>query len=515
VALGAPRWALARIAALEGGLLVGASAVAGGVLGWATVGLLAASLPNILLLSTSNPVDLDGRALAYMAAVAAVAWLVSALPPVFAASRPSLTTLLRHDDRTVAASRGAVWLRRSLTVIEIAVAVTLVIGALLHVRTYQQLLAVEKGFDSRGLVQVSYTLPFQHYPTQADRRALAARFIAEARTVPGVLAGTWSSPPPSAGDSPSEVRVEIDDAPAGNTAELVGVNRVDAEYFSVIRLPLRRGRYLQADDPETNVVVSESFARRFFHDGDAIGHSFRRFPREPWLTIVGVVGDFRTARTRMPAPGDRVTHYYALWPRPPQAAPASASGPPSPPRVDTGGSYGFVTTTIRTDGTVPAAALRAVAERLDPRLRVTVSDVDEMYASQNADTRLTTNIVSAFGALAFVVAIAGLYGVMAFLVAGRTREIGIRMALGADRGAVQRLVLLSATRMVVVGAIAGVGLAVLASRWIESQLFGVSPTDVPTYAVVALAVVATALLATWLPARQAAAVDPVVTLKSE
>jgi hypothetical protein len=291
----------------------------------------------------------------------------------------------------------------------------------------------------------------------------------------------------------------------------MGRKWVDADYFSVIRLPLKEGRLPLPG--ETNiVVVPELFARRFLAGTHAAGRTFRRSPREPWQTIVGVVGDFRTERTRMPEPGDREIYYYSITtPAPPR--PVATSGAARP--IDDGGITRSLTLTVLTNGAPDDGALASRARDVDPSLRVTVTAVDERYARQSEDTRLAGQIVSGFSVLAFVIAMAGIYGVMAFLVAGRTREIGIRMALGADAAAIRRLVLASSVRMVVVGAVAGLTIAFGASRWVESQLFGVSATDPGTYAIATMTVILVALFATWHPARQAACVDPAITLRSE
>jgi ABC-type antimicrobial peptide transport system permease subunit len=151
----------------------------------------------------------------------------------------------------------------------------------------------------------------------------------------------------------------------------------------------------------------------------------------------------------------------------------------------------------------------------DSRFQTKAEFLDDAYASRHAETLMATSIVTAFAGFAFIVAMTGIYGVMAFLVAGRTREIGIRMALGADRRSISRMVLGSSARLVLWGAALGSGAALLTSRWIESQLFGVSPTDPATYVAVSAAIVATALLATWHPALQAARVDPAITLRTE
>ena len=162
-----------------------------------------------------------------------------------------------------------------------------------------------------------------------------------------------------------------------------------------------------------------------------------------------------------------------------------------------------------------AEALRQLAQQIAPEFQAAITDVDETYAALAADTRLSANVVSAFGCFAFALAMAGVFGVMTFVVAGRTREIGIRVTLGADRQNIRRLVLGSSLQMVVAGALAGIAIAVVASRWIDSQMFGVSSTDPATYATASIVAVAVSLVASWLPARQAASVDPAVTLRAD
>jgi ABC-type antimicrobial peptide transport system permease subunit len=157
----------------------------------------------------------------------------------------------------------------------------------------------------------------------------------------------------------------------------------------------------------------------------------------------------------------------------------------------------------------------AAARAFDPQLHATLGMVDDLYAEQNADTHLASQIVGGFSILAFIVAIAGVYGLMTFLVSGRRREIGVRMALGADAGDITKLILGSSVRLVAAGAAAGAVTAVIASRWIESAMVGVTATDPATYACAITAVIVSALVATWHPARQAARVDPAVTLRAE
>lgn len=509
LALGADRWRLARTGAMEGLMLVTIAFALAAAAGRLLIGLVQPHLPDSLKFATNNPIDFDGRALLAMLGFAAIAWLVAAMPPIVAASRASFVSLLKTDDRTAGSSRGAFHLRRVLTALEVAVAIATVIVGLLYVRTYQNLLAVDKGFDSRRLYEVSWTMQVDYVNPEFSRRATELL-----RATPGVAAVTSSSPPPNTGDSPSSVALEVDGRAPLQPPALLGRKWVDVGYFDVVNLPLRAGRLPLATDAETDVIVPESFARKFFGDANAVGHTFRQRPNEPWSTIVGVVGDFRSNRTRMPSAEDREIRYYSVI-RPAPPAPATTLSGPRPKRIDDGGTTRFSSRIVRTNGLVSEAQLLTAARSVDPRLPVTVDSVDEMYAAQDADIRLASEIVGVFGVISFGIAMAGVYVVMAFLVASRSREIGIRIALGADGRAIRRLVLGSSVRMVVAGVIAGLALAALASRWVESQLFGVSPASLGPYAFATVCVVLISLAATWQPARQAARVDPAVTLRAE
>jgi predicted permease len=509
-ALGASRGNLAAQATLEGAILVASAFVLAVGLASMLTAVLAPNLPDTLRLRSNNPVDLDGRALALMVVLAAIAWLVAALPPVLAASRSTLIAVMKMEDRSSVASRGTVRIRQALTASQVAFAVVLVAGGALYTRSYQHLLAVDKGFDSSSLFSIDWTMPRGF----ADDN-LGLRAAQQLRQTPGVEAATMSSPPPSVGISPQRVALEIDGQPPMEPRVSLTRKGVDYDYFRVVRLPIKAGRLPEPGEPPTNVAVSERFARQFFPEGQAVGRTFRLSATDPWNTVVAVVGDFRKDRTRMPQPGDANDLLYYTFYAPKPAAPPQPAAAPAPPRVDTGNVTRFQTLTVRTNGRVAEAQLLARARDIEPRLLPIVSSVDDEYAKQSADTRMASQIVGAFSLLAFVISMAGVFGVMAFLVSGRTREIGIRMALGADPANVRRMVLKSSASMVALGAVAGLVLALAASRWIKSELFGVSATDPATYALTAAGVVAAALLATWAPARQASRVDPAITLRSE
>jgi ABC-type antimicrobial peptide transport system permease subunit len=221
----------------------------------------------------------------------------------------------------------------------------------------------------------------------------------------------------------------------------------------------------------------------------------------------------------MPGVGDQSFYVYALLQPAAQAGfdgprPALVS-PPHPQPVNNGGSYRFLDVMVRVDSPTVLPHVLSTVQRVDPRMQTRARFVDEIYVEQHADVLLATRVIGGFGIVAFITAMAGLYGVMAFLVTSRTREIGIRIALGATTRDIVGMVFASSGTLVVAGALLGIVGASWASRWIEAQLFGVSPTDPATYAMVALGAVLASAVATWRPARQAARVDPALTLRAE
>ncbi len=508
--LGASRWLLARVALFEGALLSGVALLGAAVLARLGIGALEAYMPSRMWLRTANPIDLDFRAIAAMTVAAAVTWLFVSWPVVTHASRPNVAMLLKAEDRAYAATRTGALLRRGLTLVEVALAVLLMIGGVLYATSYQALLRIEKGFDSRNLAQIGFTIPVQFY-TNAEMTVLAEDTLRRLRAVPGVLGASRASAPPASGDSPTVgIRVEVDDLPPSEPIGL-GTTWVDPDYLRVVGLPLQGGRWITAEDTTAAVVIPEAFAKRFWPDVDPVGRRFREAPERPWNTVVGVVGNVRNSARNMPTSAGGSFNVYRRWTPPPAPPPPKPGGPP--PRA-TGGSWRFLTLTVRLASEDRAVAVLAAARAADPRVRVELDFVDELYASQHASTQLAARTVGAFATVAFVTALGGIYGVMAFLVAGRTREIGIRMALGASAGDISRLVMRSSVTMVGAGAALGVAAALAASRWMGSQFFGVTPTSPGTYLLVVSVVIVTALAATWRPARAAASVDPARTLNA-
>jgi predicted permease len=507
LAIGASRASLVRSVLLEGACTIAASGACAVGLAYGGTRLLVTYLPATLTVSV-NPIDLDARALTMTSGLAMLAWMLSSVPVAAFAWRTSLLDLLKTEGPSVAASRRGTAARRGLTVAQVALAVMLLVGSTLYVRTYLSLIRLDKGFDSSGVVSLSLTIPPQPFGA-AETGVIARTILERLRARPGVLGAFEGEPPPSTGDSPaSSDQIEIDNQPPVETALAIPRLWVDPEYFRVLRIPLVAGRMFEAGDPPTDVIVTEALASRLWPGGGAVGHRFRESPRREWNRIIGVVKHVRTFADGTTGPERYFQKYSMRQPPPTAATTASAGG-----AVSSGADYHFLTITARVDSRARAGDLYQTVRSVDARNILKVEFVDDEYARQFADRLLATRIVTAFGLLAFVVAIAGLYGLMAFLVVNRQREIGIRLALGAAPRQIRALVFASAGSLVLLGGAVGIGGALAASRWTQSQLFGVSATDPFTIVLVTLLVVATALLATWQPARQAARVDPSLLLK--
>ena len=499
-ALGASRVTLLRAGVLEGGLLVGFSTIVAAVLARWGVGVLAASLPPALGLQLSNAIDLDARAVVFMIATAAGTWLLTSLPAAWRASRANLADTLRHDSRVMLVSRSAAWSRQGLMAAQVAATVLLIIGALLFARTYALRIALDKGFDSKHII-VFEVLPAPDAPRRGTDLDDAIR--ARLGTYPGLrsLARATSLPPTTSGGIGGPL--VINDAPDSPGRIFMSSRFVDPSYFETLRLSVVTGALFTVDSAPEHAVVDEAFARRFWPNGGAIGSRFnlgstglggvrgeapiRKFQ------IVGVTRHVRFDRT-VDDRGDDVFPLY-LRLRPTADPPLRFIG-----RLDEPDRFADL-----------IGVVRSIAERS----LVRADFLDDRYARLEGDRRIAAAVTAGFGLLALGIASAGIYAVMAFLVAGRMREIGIRLALGASPTRVSRATFGSSLRFVAGGAALGLGAAVAASRWVESQLYGVSATDTATYALATGVVLAAALVATWYPARQAARIDPAMTLRAE
>lgn len=502
IALGASRWTMARIAATEGLLSLAFATMGAIAISYAAIEGVQSWLPPSLALSTVNRFDIDPRALAFMLGISALTWLLTSLPPVLYASRPDAMDLLKRNVGA-SVSRPGTGMRQSLTTAQIALAVLLLAGGALATRSYVAILSVDKGFDSRNLLQVSLILP----PQTLDSQATETRLLDRLRATPGVVAATPAHAPPSEGDSPMELAVRVEGRLEPVTLRIT-IKRIEPDYFEVLGLRLKEGRPFHTDERDSGIVISDRLASAMRLGSGAAGTRIQLYPGDHWHTITGVVPHVATASELTRSPLDRSFQAY-VHRRPP---PAPAASTPARPAFATA-SYGVALLTVRVDAPSRAADVLRVVRAEAPDFASSARAVDDSYATFYSDVLLIKRIATTFGALAFVVALAGVYAVTAYLVAGRRKEIGIRIALGARRSDIRHLVLGASMRMVLIGAALGTAATLVLASSGRAALFGVQPHDPSTHVGIAAAVALAALAATWRPASAACRTDPSMLLR--
>jgi predicted permease len=507
-ALGSGRARLIRSVLAESVLI----AAAGGALGmllarWGIDGVLAAAPARLSYLTTST-IEIDGRVVAIAMALTLVTGVLIGLLPAIRVSRTDLEGTLRG---TAPAARSAYRFAPSaLVVLEVAVSIVLLIGTALMARTMVNLGSIDPGFEPRGLIALHVDLPTDRYASTAARQAFFATLFERLTAVPGIsgAATAYGVPPQQGGFSFGTLAAEGGTV----TAQPVTVpfNRVTPGYFATLRIPLLRGRNFS--DIETNdasVIVSQGLADRLWPGANAIGRRFR-IGNGPWRTVLGVVANVETLAA-VPVRNERTAlQMYYPW----VVKPAAASTAPAEPRPR---SYDWRLLVVR--ATDPSTALPDIKRQiwaLDPNQPIDrVALVTDMYAEAFARQRFVLLLMGAFSAIALALTAAGIVGVLSQTVIRRTREIGIRMALGARPADVMRQILSRGLAMTLLGAAAGLAGAVVVTRVLRTLLFGISPTDPLSFAAVATFFVAVGLLACWLPARAAMRIEPASALRVE
>jgi len=492
-ALGAGRARIARQLLVEAVLLSGCGAAVGVVLAFAGQRVVAASG---LLPGWAAPV-LDARVLGFTGALAiAAALLFGLLPALSATSNPQ--RVLREAGRS-GASRSALALRDGLVVVQLALAVALLASAGLLVRSFANVAAQSPGFDSNGVLSAALTLPKTKYASDETRANAAIRLLDAARALPGVAtAGLVDVRPLS--DAINGTSYAIVGQPSNGARPHAFMRSVDDGYFKALGIPLRQGRTFERSDWNSAskvAVVDELFARKRFPGGDAVGHQMEieRPGVGKWrYTIVGVVGTIKNGDL-----GEDVTQetFYLDY-----------GQSPSP----------NVVLLLRANGSPAALAqpLRAAIRGVDPEQPLfDVMTLDQRVEQSLTGRRVPMQLIGAFAALALLLAAVGIYGVLAFAVAQRSSEFGVRMAVGADAARIRRLVLGGGAKLIAIGLAIGVAGAVALGLLLRNQLFGVGSVDPPSLAAVALALAAIAFAACWLPARRAARIAPIEALRNE
>ena len=492
-ALGAGRWEVARLILAESLLL---SAV-GGVLGLlvAVGGLrLLAALPEARL-PRMEQIQLDGGVLLFTTCVSVVVAIAFGLVPALHASRSHLRENLNESTGSTG-SFAARRLLNGLVVVEVALALMLLVGAGLMTRSFAQLLEVNTGFESTNVVTAQVLLPQAAYRERHQFVRFFEDVIDRLRQAPGVesASAVSSLPMQSLGIARAlPFTVEGQPPPEGEDPR-ADVIMVASGYFETMKIPLRQGRFLDERDtteaPRT-AVINETMARRYFPDGDPVGQFIQNpHGREE---VVGVVADVR-AQSLDSEPKKQV--YLPL-------AQSPVNG------------MALVARTVR-DPMTFAGTIRREIWAIDPQQPIyDLSTMDQLLARAVFLPRLSTTLLSAFALGALLLAALGIYGVLSYSVGQRTREIGLRMALGANVSTTLGLVVRNSMALIVVGVAVGLAAAALLARSMAGVLYGVSPFDVPSFAVAAAVLMMAGLAASLVPARRAALVDPMVALREQ
>lgn len=483
LALGASRWRLIKLLLTESLLL----AVLGGILGL----FLAVFLPPILLSVIPDAgLDVDFKpnatVFAYMFSLSLITGVVFGLAPAIQSTKPNLTDALKATRNRPRASRPH--LRNLLVIGQVAVSLVLLIGAGLLVRGLQQAQSTDLGFDQKNLVVVSMDLTTQGYD-QARAATFHAQLAERLKALPGIRSVSLAQTVPFAGWRDENIDIE-----GGGSALSVSANEVSAEYFQTLGIPLRRGRYFTEEDARSGqspAVISQAMANRFWSGDNPIG---KRFIDNSGTSheIIGVVADISSRQIgKFDGP-----FFYS------PASPAKLTG------------HSFV---LRINENVAAglSAIREVARSLDKDVFVTAEPLEENVRRGLEPARMGAWFSGTVSLLALLIAATGIYGMLSYLVVERTSEIGIRMALGAQRRNVLLLIVSDGMKLVAVGIVIGVAAAFVLNTVMSSVLFGLGQTDPSTFVTVSIGALAVALLACYIPARRATKVDPLVALRNE
>jgi putative ABC transport system permease protein len=495
-ALGAGRLRIVRQLLTESVLLSVAGAVVGSLLAVVALDALSPLLAN---LPRGKDVHLDGLALLFTAAVAVLTGVAFGLYPALRASSPSIHTLLKDVRATGAHAR----LRGALIVAEVALSMVLLVGAGLTLRSFARLTRVDPGFDATHVLTTQVALPATRYRDGPSITRFLDELRRRAAQLPGVTSAAFAGGMPMLGASDTSYAIEGQEPSDRSQWPHANVYPVSPGYFETLRIPLVHGRYFNEGDRGRNVAIIDArIARRYFGNADPVGR--RMAANEPFLPameIIGVVGHVENYSLDGKGPVD--SGYYLDHGIFAKVIPQFANQ---------------AVLVVRTAGD-PLAQMQAIRKtvlEIDPLQPVySQQSMEQVLSNSMSDRRLMLLLLGIFAAVALLLASVGIYGVMSYSVEQRTREIGIRMALGAERASVVRLILGQGARLAMIGIGIGVLGAFALSRLIAGFLYGVSATDPLTYLLLAMLLGGVAVIACLLPARRAVAVDPVIALRAE
>jgi putative ABC transport system permease protein len=501
-AMGASRGRIVRQLLTESGLLALIGAATGVFLAWASMAWLLKlggnAVPNV------SPVTIDTRVLIFSAVLAVLSGVLFGLAPAFTAARVGLRDVLNEVARGSTGSRGQRYVRSALIVAEVGLALFLLVGAGLLLRSFDRLASQLPGFRPENLLVADIPLSPNGYPNSVQRMEFYDRLLEKLRVAPGVRsAGAAMVLPVTGIGSAIHFNIEGRAPKSPHDYVIIGYRPVTAGYLETLGVPLLRGRFITASDTEQNpyvVVINQAAVRQYFPDGDPMGKRMQlgAIPDAsvPWMEVVGVVGDLKQdlagePKAEMYVPvrqGDAILPVFSL----------------------------SVVMRTEREPMTEAAALRSAVHDINPDQPVVrMRTMQENISGSVSEPRFRATLLAIFAGAAMLLAIVGLYGLMAYSVTQRVQEIGIRMTLGADRSDVMRMVMMQGLKLALAGVLIGVLASLALSRILSGFLYGVSATDPLTIVGVAGLLTLVALVASYLPARRAVRVDPMVALRYE
>ena len=511
LALGANGAAVLRQSLLEAMLL----SVVGGLLGLAFAG--AALRVGVHFLPESLPrvgsIGLDWEVVLFAISIAVLTGLACGVLPAYVASRTGVNDALKEGGRTASVGGGHGRMRSILVVGQLAVALVLLTGSGLLLRSYDKLRRVDLGFRTDHLLTASFALPGHQYSTQQAVDTFDTALLDKLRQLPGVQAvGMTNMLPASGQESYGAMYAEGYVSPKGAPLSAAWRGQAVGQYFGAMGIPLLRGRDLTTADTASSpmvVIVNRKFAEHYWPGQDPIGKRIHIGLQEtplPWMTVVGEIGDIK----QKSADSDVTEQIYQ-----PMSQFKRGLGEFAPPDMLTGGGGSIVLRSSLAPEQM-ANSLGAVVRSIDPQLPLTqVESMDRIVAEGQASRRFNTVIISGFAASAVLLSLLGIYSVIAFSAALRTQEMAIRLALGSQRSSIIRLVLVSGAKLGLLGCGIGAVGAVFSTRLLRSMLFQVDPLDPYVLILAAISVFLLAIVASVVPARRTASIEPMQALRTD
>jgi putative ABC transport system permease protein len=498
-ALGATRATLVRQLVIESLILAGLGGTAGVVLAYWGVDLLLLVVPSEMSFLSYTSIGVDGRVLAFATIASLFTGLLFGVGPALRASRARGTFLIQ--ERSGTSSRGAGTARSVLIVAEVALSLVLLVGAGLFARSFIRLNGVDLGFDANRIVTAEMSISATRYPAAEQRAAVMARYRDQLAALPGVVGVSVSTGAPPRASITFADRVEAEGSPTPIHAEptIIPFGEGDAAYFSTLGIRLLRGRAFTEEDRRAaagRVIIDPDLARALWPNAEPVGRRFRLDPDAKWLTVIGVTND-----VKLMGPDDAAGKYGLFYPLP-----------------LTGRATRYVEFVVRVAGD-PGPVVQSIKRAIwaiDPQQPINrVSTARDQLGETVAKPRFLLTLMGVFAGVALGLAVVGIYGVLSHAVAQRTREIGIRVALGAQSRDVMRSILGYGAGLTALGIAIGILLTVAGGGVVRSLLFGIAPLDPAAFALAGVTLVGAALLACYVPARRATRVDPLVAVRAE